>query len=850
MTLHWLQLQVGHSGNPLLLEYNVWKDIASDSWIKALWESIHIFPVHLCTTYDDIPVPRQHDCTLMSILQPLTRDRTELARVKNRCRCYLNSLFLSDITTADGRQLNDDFITGSRVPIQSKMKFPREEPSQLDWKCWQTIWQLATLPGWKLKVPLGQWLHKSHMEWRWFWDDTSHSILEKTERGIRKQTTPDDGYRTRSNHIFLPSPSAVTVMPSCATPISVTPCATLLHEHAIKALGQPGPPLPTLTQPTLDIWDTLLSWGGSWMWSNLHFDNGGKDLGWLVTALQNGTALWVTDGSYDIHRSPMISGTGWIVLDTSSNRHFACSFAEYSHLAGSYRAELLGLLSIHVFLRALELTSGCKFTRSTTIACDNLKALNNASELRRRIPIWMKCPDILRTLRSTRQHITTKCKYRHVPAHMDDILQWHQLTTVQQLNVQCDLLAKAAVARARNLLHLGLAPTTHMLPCESATVYVNDIKLTSDPTNALRHHIGRHQAKLFHIQELGWDTEKFEGVCWDSLQHALSTKSGRFALWLTKQTSNFSASRKQLARYTGSDDDRCPSCIIHKEDANHLCICPNEDRTLLLKQDTETLGSWLYENDNTHPEIAYWVPKYILCRGTIKFADLGRMSPEMQHAAEAQDLIGWRNFMEGRITTEFGKMQQLHLLSSESRLTTSTWSTALVSKLLHITHTQWILRNFMLHNTLHGYLSMNNQMDLLREVEVLLETSDDQVPEDRRFLLELDLADIADLDYNSQTYWVQAVNAARHAQHPSDSTTASSCATSRTNHATRQPWTSKWGIAQVLDQIRQDSHAAQANHTPWWGLHSRQLLELLPPQAHETPNNPRRNASYKRRKPD
>lgn len=175
---------------------------------------------------------------------------------------------------------------------------------------------------------------------------------------------------------------------------------------------------------------------------------------------------------------------------------------------------------------------------------------------------------------------------------------------------------------------------------------------------------------------------------------------------------------------------------------------------MLLKQDAESLGAWLYENDNTHCEIAYWVPKYILCRGSVKFAELGRMSAEMLQAAEAQDLIGWRNFMEGRITTEFGKMQQLHLMSSTSLLTAASWSKQFVTKILQITHSQWILRNFMLHNTLQGYLNMNDRMDLLRQVEHLLETSEDEVPEDRRFLLEFDMTDIEALDFNSQNYWV------------------------------------------------------------------------------------------------
>jgi hypothetical protein len=38
--------------------------------------------------------------------------------------------------------------------------------------------------------------------------------------------------------------------------------------------------------------------------------------------------------------------------------------------------------------------------------------------------------------------------YTWVKAHMDDILEWDNLTRPQQLNVMCDTLAKAAVEAA------------------------------------------------------------------------------------------------------------------------------------------------------------------------------------------------------------------------------------------------------------------------------------------------------------------------------------------------------------------------------------------------------------------
>ena len=65
------------------------------------------------------------------------------------------------------------------------------------------------------------------------------------------------------------------------------------------------------------------------------------------------------------------------------------------------------------------------------------------------------------------------------------------------------------------------------------------------------------------------------------------------------------------------------------------------------------LETWLNKDEKTKPELAFWIPKYILMRGTKNFPDMGLMSPQMRRLARSQDKIGWRNFMEGRISKEF-----------------------------------------------------------------------------------------------------------------------------------------------------------------------------------------------------
>ena len=83
------------------------------------------------------------------------------------------------------------------------------------------------------------------------------------------------------------------------------------------------------------FFDLLKTLGGEWMWTNI--SNEGSGLSWVIKSMTNGTAVWVTDGSYMKEIAPTISGDGWILLCTNSGFRICGSFAECASSAGSYR---------------------------------------------------------------------------------------------------------------------------------------------------------------------------------------------------------------------------------------------------------------------------------------------------------------------------------------------------------------------------------------------------------------------------------------------------------------------------------------------------------------------------------
>ncbi len=125
--------------------------------------------------------------------------------------------------------------------------------------------------------------------------------------------------------------------------------------------------------------------------------------------------------------------------------------------------------------------------------------------------------------------------------------------------------------------------------------------------------------------------------------------------------------------------------------ADHLLLCSNKDRTQLLIKNTDELERWLERDRITDPELSYWIPKHILMQGNKPFAELGAMSSRMKALAKSQVIIGYRNFMEGYILTHFYTIQSFHLAMSSSYLNGADWAKQLISKLLHVAHSQWIL---------------------------------------------------------------------------------------------------------------------------------------------------------------
>jgi hypothetical protein len=198
------------------------------------------------------------------------------------------------------------------------------------------------------------------------------------------------------------------------------------------------------------------------------------------------------------------------------------------------------------------------------------------------------------------------------------------------------------------------------------------------------------------------------------------------------------------------------------------------------------------------------------------------MSPQFKALAHSQDSIGWRDFTEGYISTHFYEIQSFYLAMSSRYLNGEDWTNQFISKLLQITHYQWIYRNISHHNGWHGYLHTKNVEEIMRDIESLSSLAPKDVPKASHFLLKINFTELTKFHIETQKYWTLAVNAARTAQ---ELHLARGARVAKQKVNARIASRKKLGIIAIEQQIRKDCmHRSAPQNDTFPEQHSQTLI--------------------------
>ena len=117
--------------------------------------------------------------------------------------------------------------------------------------------------------------------------------------------------------------------------------------------------------------------------------------------------------------------------------------------------------------------------------------------------------------------------------------------------------------------------------------------------------------------------------------------------------------------------------------------------------------------------------------------------------------------MEGMVSRRMVEIQAEFFAVRGSSWKLDKWATGLVTRLLEVTHGQWLYRNVLVHDKTNGQLAMLRKEEIAARIEEQLLLGHGDLLDEDQYLLEVNLGDLRDSTGERQEYWLLAIQAAR-----------------------------------------------------------------------------------------
>jgi hypothetical protein len=308
----------------------------------------------------------------------------KVLKILNRCRVYLQVIFVSDIADATGtivlNSIKHGRLAGTR---KSNLNWPAQpRPPSSTWSQWRTA--IANLEeNGHLAQPLGEWRLPSHQQWDCYYYTATKAVYQRQdEQWFLTQPAPTHSiHHTRSSSastysllhraqteslpaavcpatvISLPGQSDKFIVRHSETPIPLAEGCTNGNAHFTIEDGAKEP------HP---FYKTLLQWDTNAIMPHVAA---------ITEAIQGGGLFMCADGSFIKDRQQGVQA--WVLSTSDGTVLWRGAGPSIGHPKAmmAYRAELCGLTSAFFLLLWVCNESDLQHG-SAVIYCDNETALN------------------------------------------------------------------------------------------------------------------------------------------------------------------------------------------------------------------------------------------------------------------------------------------------------------------------------------------------------------------------------------------------------------------------------------------------------------------------------------------
>lgn len=140
--------------------------------------------------------------------------------------------------------------------------------------------------------------------------------------------------------------------------------------------------------------------------------------------------------------------------------------------------------------------------------------------------------------------------------------------------------------------------------------------------------------------------------------------------------------------------------------------------------------------------------------------EIARPYPHLLKWSQEHNILGWDNFLEGRISASLLSLQQASLTKLNSPIHIKTWSTHFIQCVLDITHQQWLFRNTRVHIRLLEGETTEEHNAIMEEVLDQLSMSPGDIFPQHRHLLDVDFSCLGEGTTIDRQYWMASLDSA------------------------------------------------------------------------------------------
>jgi hypothetical protein len=329
-----------------------------------------------------------------------------------------------------------------------------------------------------------------------------------------------------------------------------------------------------------------------------------QQYGNLLHSIENRTAVAVSDGSY--LENQKAGSARWVLEDDTQSIQIlgssACPGAP--EVQCSHRSELTGLLGIITHVNALcqqhNINQG-----QITIGCNGKGAIQSSiSHIH--CTLSYKHFDLISSIQSSIAHSKIKWNFQHIKGHQDDILQYEELTRMEQFNVATDHMAKTELTNMLSNPNWERRRPQN-LPYEHVEVFWKNqsnssIKISSCLTKTLTTKIQTQAIRQYWKKKSKFSDHNESQIDWITSQKSRKGLPTYRQRWLSKWMTGFCGTGKMLKIYRFQKHSKCPRCQTDNENTNHVLQCNHSEALTLWNTSLTSLEEWMLSN-NGHPEL-------------------------------------------------------------------------------------------------------------------------------------------------------------------------------------------------------------------------------------------------------